>query len=169
MSCSCYYGEETAEYIMYCNFLISWATVSFSICFVKLFNSVLAGQTAESDTQRKMPCFSALVWGSAANCTKTPSDAALGVAYWVTALLERREFCYWFPGVARQWQCEVFLVGGINKELELNHSRRGGGGRSGGNRRRKIHVMHESHGNNSEQISIPPPLNYQCSRIVEHM
>jgi len=30
-------------------------------------------------------------------------------------------------------------------------------------------VMHESHGNNSEQISIPPPLNCQRSRIVEHM
>ena len=56
------------------------------IFFMKLFNAVFVGQIAESDTQRKMPCVSALLWGAAANCTtKTPFDAALGFAYWITA------------------------------------------------------------------------------------
>jgi hypothetical protein len=46
------------------------------ICFMKLFNLVLVGHIAESDTQHKMPCVRALLRGSAANfTTKTPSDA----------------------------------------------------------------------------------------------
>lgn len=56
----------------------------------------------------------------------------------------------------------VFLVGGIKEELGLKHSQRGS---SDGERGRKIHVMHESYGNNFEKISVPRPLNASVPEI----